>query len=71
MRSLEIKMEEFKSMKIFYCFSSQLAGYLTRHGQWLQGTKVNNAKPQFDVFLFEDTDELRRLVDEYSKAKKH
>ena len=51
-------------MKIFYCFSSQLAGYLTRHGQWLQGTKVNNAKPQFDVFLFEDTDELGRLVDE-------
>ena len=52
-------------MKIFYCFSSRVAGYLTRHGQWLLETKANSKKPQFDV-----TEELRRLMAEYSKAKK-
>ena len=63
-------MEEFKSLKIVYCFSSRVAGYLTRHVQWLLETKANSKKPQFDVFLFEDTEELRRLMAEYSKAKK-
>ena len=57
-------------MKIFKCYSSKLAGYLRQNGFEIIGKEVNLKKPQFDVFLFEDTEELRRLMAEYSKAKK-
>lgn len=57
-------------MKVFDCYSAKLAGYLRKHGFKIQGTRVNLRLPQYDVFLFEDTPELRKVVDEYcSKSK--
>lgn len=57
-------------MKIFYCFSAQLAGYLVEHGLWIISTKANNKNPRFKVFLFEDSENLRSLVNDYSKSKR-
>lgn len=52
-------------MKYFNCYSANLAGYLRRNGFQIVETKVNLKKPQYDVFLFEDTPELREYVDAY------
>lgn len=52
-------------MKYFNCYSANLAGYLRKHGFKILTTKVNLTKPQYDVFIFEDTAELRAVVDKY------
>lgn len=52
-------------MKYFNCYSAKLAGYLRQQGFKILGTTTNLKKPQYDVFLFEDTKELRAVVDEY------
>lgn len=51
--------------KYFKCFSSKVAGYLCRQGFKILGTEINRIKPQYDVFLFEDTPELRKAFDKY------
>lgn len=51
--------------KYFKCFSSKTAGYLRRQGFKILGTEINRIKPQYDVFLFEDTPELRKAFDQY------
>lgn len=56
--------------KYFKCFSSKAAGYLRRHGFKIIGTEINRIKPQYDVFLFEDTPELRAAFDQYQKERK-
>lgn len=52
-------------MKEFNCYSAKLAGYLRKHGFKIVGKKVNLKKPQYDVFIFEDSEQLRAVVDKY------
>ena len=52
-------------MKYFNCYSANLAGYLRKLGFKIVGTRINLKKPQYDIFLFEDTAELRQAVDTY------
>lgn len=52
-------------MKCFKCYSSKLAGVLISNGFEVLGTEPNLKKPQFTVFLFEDSKELRAIVNEY------
>lgn len=52
-------------MKYFNCYSAKLAGYLRKQGFKILGTRVNMKKPQYDIFLFEETKELLQAVDEY------
>ena len=52
-------------MIYFKCYSAKLAGYLRKQGFKIVSTTVNLKKPQYDVFLFEDTLELRKAVDTY------
>lgn len=54
-------------MTYFKCFSAELAGYLRKKGFKIISTTVNLKKPQYDVFLFEDTKELREAFDAYCK----
>lgn len=51
--------------KYFKCFSSLAAGYLHRKGFKIIGTETNRIKPQYNVFLFEDTPEVREAFDNY------
>ena len=51
--------------KYFNSYSSKLAGYLRQRGFKIIGTAPNMKKPQYDVFLFEDTPELRAAVNDY------
>lgn len=52
-------------MNYFNCYSAKLAGYLRKNGFKIIGTKVNMKKPQYDIFLFEDSQQLRELVNQY------
>ena len=52
-------------MKYFNCYSAKLAGYLRKNGFKIIETTINLKKPQYDVFLFEDSQELRELVNKY------
>lgn len=54
-------------MKYFKCYSARLAHYLIKHGYWITGIEPNLKKPWFDVYLFPDSEELRKLVDQYCK----
>ena len=54
-------------MKYFKCFSAQLAGYLRKQGFMIIGTEVNLKNPQYDIFLFEDSEELRKAFQDYCK----
>ena len=49
----------------FKCYSVKLANYLRKQGFWIVGTEPNYKKPQFDVFLFMDCQELRAAVNKY------
>lgn len=55
--------------KVFKCFSSLAAGYLRRQGFKILGTETNKIKPQYDVFLFEDTEALRQAFDRYQQTR--
>ena len=52
-------------MKDFNCYSAKLAGYLRKNGFKIIDKKINLTNPQYDVFVFEDTEELRKYVDKY------
>lgn len=49
-------------MKKFTVFSLRIANQLTEKGFAVIGTGLNLAKPQYKVFFFEDTEELREAV---------
>ena len=55
-------------MTYFNCYSAKLAGFLRKKGFKIVGTKVNLKKPQYDIFLFEETEELKKAVDEYCRS---
>lgn len=52
-------------MQIFKCYSSKLAYYFNKLGFRMIGTEPNMKKPWLDVFLYEDTTELRQAFDKY------
>lgn len=52
------------NIKIKKIFSSRVANQLCHRGFWIIGTEPNMIKPQYDVFLFEETDELLAAYDE-------
>lgn len=48
-------------------FSKRLARELRFKGFVIVGTEPNKYKPQFDVYLFEDTEELHRALSEITQ----
>lgn len=54
-----------QNTKIFNCYSAKLAGSLRKQGFKILGTRINMKLPQYDIFLFEDTEELRKAVNTY------
>ena len=56
-------------MNYFKCFSARMANLLRKRGFWIVGTEPNLKKPWLDVFLFEDTPELREALNELSNKK--
>ncbi len=54
-------MEKFK-----YIFSLKLAGYLMMNGCRILRINHNLNVSDKDVYVFEDTEELRRMMSEYS-----
>lgn len=56
-------------MKIFKCYSGRIANELRHKGFWIIGKEPNMKKPWFDVFLFEDTPELRVAFTDICKSK--
>lgn len=57
-------------MKIFKCYSSRLAHQLIKAGFKMLETEPNLRKPWLDVFLFEDTAQLRAAVNQYCAQDK-
>lgn len=54
---------------IFKAYSAKLAGYLRKNGFKIIGKELNLKNPQYDVFLFEDTQELRYYVNKYCQKQ--
>lgn len=52
-----------KNTKIKKVFSSKVANQLCHMGFKIIGTEPNMIKPQYDVFLFEETEELLNAFD--------
>lgn len=45
-------------------FTTKIANALCKRGFRVVGTAINNQKPWLNVFLFEDTEELRAAIKE-------
>ncbi len=52
----------------FLCFSKKLAIYLRKRGFRIIGTSIDFKQPQYDVWHFKDSLELRRALGEYRKT---
>ena len=50
---------------IIKIFSKKFAIYLREHGFRIIGKEVNRYKPEFDVYIFSDTPELRAAMSTY------
>ena len=46
----------------FKVFTKRLAIKLREQGFKIVRTEVNNKKPQFDIYCFEDSEELREAI---------
>lgn len=55
------------NVKLKRIFSSRIANELYHRGFYLIGTEPNKRHPQYDVFLFEETEELLKAYDEIIK----
>lgn len=53
-------------MKERKVFSRKMALYLRQRGFKIIYTEPNTYKPQFDVYIFEDTKELQDAMTEYT-----
>lgn len=49
-------------MKGYQIYTKKLANYLCKQGFKVIGTDINNQKPWLNVFIFEDSKELRKEV---------
>lgn len=54
-------------MEIKKIFSKQFAIYLRQKGFRIIGTEVNTYRPEWDVYLFEESEELNAAMLEYTK----
>lgn len=52
-------------MKIKKVYTKKIAIYLREHGFKIVGTEVNKKRPEFDVYLFEDTPSLEEAMLNY------
>ena len=50
------------NQKTFKVFTKKLANTLCKKGYKVVGTAINNEKPWLNVFLFEDTEQLRNEI---------
>ena len=60
-------MKTNKTKKIKKVFTRKLAVELRERGFDIIGTEPNMYKPQFDVYLFEDTPELQQALGDINK----
>ena len=51
--------------KCYKVFTKKLANILCKQGFQIIRTELNNSKPWLYVYLFEDSDALRRAINEY------
>lgn len=56
-------------MSIKRIYSKQMAIYLRKHGFEIVGTDVNENKPEFDVWLFEDSPEMGPVMATFKRWK--
>ena len=52
-------------MKKMVVFNQRVAGYLMLRGFVLKGINKYHKNPYMNVFIFNDTEELRRAISEY------
>lgn len=52
-----------------FVFSIKLVNYLGKKGIVYKKRKPDLKKPEFDVFIYDDTDELRQAIGEYTSSK--
>lgn len=52
-------------MKTKKIFTRRLAVYLRKKGFKIIDTMVNSNKPEYDIYLFEDTAELQEAIAEF------
>lgn len=57
-------------MKEKVIFTLQLVNFLAKKGIIYNSRKPNLKKPEFDVFFYDDTPELRTAMLEYTNSKK-
>lgn len=62
--------KQFTDKPHFVVKSMYLCRYLQQQGFELQKTRVNKFNPLYNVYLFEDTEELRKVVKDYLAAKR-
>ena len=51
-------------MKKFVVYSQRIATQLKQRGFYIIDTGINTKNPKYTVFYFEDTEELRKAVQE-------
>lgn len=62
--------ETMENIKYAYIHSLKLADILVNKGFKCLGKKVNVRNPKFSDFIFEESEQLRKVVDEYT-AERH
>lgn len=55
-------------MKGYYVYTKKLANYLCRKGYKVIGYDINNQKPWLNVFIFDDSKELRNEVENFKNG---
>lgn len=58
------------NVKYFKVFSRKLAYLLRIAGYRVAAVEPNSYKPQFDVYLFEDTDEFRKAFTDIQEKER-
>lgn len=54
-------------MKVKYIFSLKMAAYLMSNGCPIKGVRPNSKIKNKDVYVFEDTNKLNMLIQQYQK----
>lgn len=57
-------------MKGYYVYTKKLANYLCRKGYKIIGNDINNQKPWLNVFIFDDSKELRNEIEKFKNGGK-
>jgi len=65
MPSLFLCLKGVLKMNIYNCFSQKLAGFLLMNGFPLLGIKSDLKKTGRNIYLFQDSELLRKAISEY------